>query len=158
MSLEDKKFEISIVQGRMSIELQCTLKTRMVISACYPFTRAPEPRRNGTFKEPPNTAPIMSDRTANRPPLKSDFTVDSGAEDAAGAGFTTSASVDSFCSARGTITTAFPELLRAGRADISDGTVVFAACSHDVDVAMAKNLSEQMSVWPPKFLRPQQCT
>ena len=102
---------------------------------------APEPSRNGTFKELPSTAPIWSDLTVKGPPLNSEFVVVVAKEEAAGAGFSNSGSVvsteeESFKSALGTHTGFLEAILRGGPDNIEGRIDVLVACSHDVGLAI----------------------
>lgn len=102
---------------------------------------APEPSRNGTFKELPSTAPIWSDLTVKGPPLNSEFVVVVAEEEAAGAGFSNSGSVvsteeESFKSALGTHTDFLEAILRGGPDNIEGRIDVLVACSHDVGLAI----------------------
>jgi hypothetical protein len=124
---------------------------------------APEPSRNGTFKELPSTAPIWSDLTVKGPPLNSEFVVVVAEEEAAGAGFSNSGSVvsteeESFKSALGTHTDFLEAILRGGPDNIEGRIDVLVACSHDVGLAITT--TNNQSGYKSLFfqLQPQNCT
>ena len=126
---------------------------------------APDPSRNGTFKELPSTAPIWSDLTVKGPPLNSEFVVVVAEEEAAGAGFSNSGSVvsteeESFKSALGTHTDFLEAILRGGPDNIEGRIDVLVACSHDVGLAITTTKPTTKVATSLLFfqLQPQNCT